>query len=84
MQPSYWCPPVPFSVQEEQIAQRRRRAKLFVFLRAHRHELFDEAFRAANLQRSTGQVSGGIHPSLLHNWPWRSFCKHTRASPTTK
>jgi transposase len=45
MQPSCWYPPVTLSAQEEQIAQRIRRAKLFVFLRHHRHELFDETFQ---------------------------------------
>jgi len=33
------------SVAEQAILKRIRRAKLFVFLRQHRHELFDEAFQ---------------------------------------
>ncbi len=45
MQPSFWHPPVECSDQEERIVARIRRAKLFVFLRAHRHDLFDEAFQ---------------------------------------
>jgi hypothetical protein len=45
MQPSLWQPPVALSVQEEQVVQRIRRAKLFVFLRHHRHDLFDESFQ---------------------------------------
>jgi hypothetical protein len=48
MQPLCWQPPVELSAQEEQIVARIRRAKLFVFLRKYRHELFNEAFRAAN------------------------------------
>ena len=48
MQPSPWQPPVELSKQEEQIVKKIRKAKLFVFLRQHRHELLDEAFRAAN------------------------------------
>jgi len=67
MQPSYWCPPVTFSIQEEQIAQRVRRAKLFVFLRAHRHELFDEAFQQelATLYRSSKRGHPPIPPAQL-------------------
>jgi hypothetical protein len=36
---------VELSEQEEQIVERIRRAKLFVFLRRHRHELLDEEFQ---------------------------------------
>ena len=46
MRPSFWQPPVEPSADEQAIIQRIRRAKLFVFLRHHRHELFDEAFQA--------------------------------------
>ena len=45
MQPSLWQPPVELSMQEEQIVKRIRKAKLFVFLRYHRHELLDETFQ---------------------------------------
>lgn len=45
MQPAIWKPPIKLSMQEEQILGRIRRAKLFVFLRQHRHELFDESFQ---------------------------------------
>src|SRR5881398_1421853 len=45
MQPSFWQPSVDPSVAEQAIIKRIRRAKLFVFLRQHRHELFDEAFQ---------------------------------------
>lgn len=45
MQPSLWQPPVALSEQEEQIVKWIRRAKLFVFLRLHRHEVFDESFQ---------------------------------------
>jgi Transposase DDE domain/Transposase domain (DUF772) len=47
MRPSFWQPPVEPSADEQAIIQRIRRAKLFVFLRHHRHELFDEAFQTA-------------------------------------
>lgn len=45
MRPSIWQPSLELSAQEEQIVKRIRKAKLFVFLRQHRHELFDEAFQ---------------------------------------
>ena len=45
MQPSLWQPPVELSGQEEHTVKRIRKAKLFVFLRQHRHELLDEAFQ---------------------------------------
>jgi hypothetical protein len=45
MEPSLWQPSVELSVQEGQIVKQIRKAKLFVFLRRHRHELFDEAFQ---------------------------------------
>src|SRR5260221_2547799 len=45
MRPSFWQPPVDPSADEQAIIKRIRRAKLFVFLRQHRHELFDEAFQ---------------------------------------
>lgn len=41
MQPSHWQPPVELSPSEEAIVKRIKRAKLFVFLREIRHELFD-------------------------------------------
>lgn len=45
MRPSLWHPPVEPSSREQTIILRIKRAKLFVFLRHHRHELFDEAFQ---------------------------------------
>jgi hypothetical protein len=46
MRPGVWCPPVEPSQAEQTVIKRVRRAKLFVFLRQHRHELFDEQFQA--------------------------------------
>lgn len=42
MQPAHWHPPVELSHAEQAIAKRIKRAKLFIFLREIRHELFDE------------------------------------------
>ena len=46
MRPVVWRPPVEPSPAEEAVIKAVRRAKLFVFLRLHRRELFDERFQA--------------------------------------
>jgi transposase len=46
MRPELWQPPVACSPAEQKIIARIRRAKLFVFLRQYRHEVFDAAFQA--------------------------------------
>jgi hypothetical protein len=46
MRPVVWRPPAEPSVAEQAVIKAVRRAKLFVFLRLHRHELFDEEFQA--------------------------------------
>lgn len=83
MQPSQWQPPVALSEQEKQIIERIRRARLFVFLRRYRHDLFDESVQQelATLYRPSKR---GTHPLLLHNWPWRSFYQRTRVCPMTR
>jgi len=45
MRPTPWHPPVALSPCERTIITRIKRAKLFVSLRHHRHELFDDAFQ---------------------------------------
>src|SRR5262245_33239307 len=45
MRPPLWHPPVQLSTAEHAIIRRIRRAKLFVFLRPHRHTLFTETFQ---------------------------------------
>src|SRR6266699_2655503 len=67
MQPFQWQPPVALSEQEEQIVQRIRRAKLFVFLRHHRHELFDGSFQQelATLYRPSKRGHPPIAPAQV-------------------
>jgi transposase len=67
MQPSLWQPPVKLSEQEEQIVKRIRKAKLFVFLRQHRHELLDEVFQQelASLYRPTERGQPPVAPAML-------------------
>jgi hypothetical protein len=46
VRPGVWQPPVVCSRLEREVIKRIKRAKLFVWLREHRHELFDEGFQA--------------------------------------
>jgi hypothetical protein len=45
MRPERWEPSIGVSAAERAIIKRIRRAKLFIFLRAQRHEIFDEGFQ---------------------------------------
>src|SRR4051812_10743794 len=67
MQPPFWQPSVELSAQEEQIVARIRRAKLFVFLRHHRHELINELFQRelATLYRPSKRGHPPISPAQL-------------------
>ncbi len=46
MRPVVWRPVAELSPAEQAVIKAVRRAKLFVFLRLHRHELFDDQFQA--------------------------------------
>ena len=46
MRPDMWRPPAEPSPAEQTVIKAVRRAKLFVFLRLCRHELFSEQFQA--------------------------------------
>src|SRR5258708_17590729 len=67
MRPTTWRPAVELSETERTIVKKVRRAKLFVWLREHRHELFDEEFQAklaaAYPEGSLGQPP--VAPALL-------------------
>ena len=67
MRPSCWQVPVELSTQEERIVAQIRRAKLFVFLRHHRHELFDETLQQelAALYRPSQRGHPPIAPAQL-------------------
>jgi Transposase DDE domain/Transposase domain (DUF772) len=45
MRPGVWQPPVECSRLEREVIKRVKRARLFVWLREHRHELLDEGFQ---------------------------------------
>jgi DDE family transposase/transposase-like protein DUF772 len=67
MQPAFWDPPVELSPTERVIVKRIKRAKLFVFLREHRHELFTPAFQQelATLYQASTRGQPPIAPAQL-------------------
>jgi len=67
MRPMPWQPPVDLSSPEQAVARRVRRAKLFVFLRTHRHTLFDAAFQEelATLYADRAKGQPPVPPALL-------------------
>src|SRR5260370_28535372 len=67
MQPFHWHPSVALSAQEEQIVQKIRRAKVFVFLRHQRHALFNESFQQelATLYKPSKRGHPPIAPAQL-------------------
>jgi transposase len=67
MRPTAWWPPVSLSDAEAAIVRRVRRAKLFVFLRQIRHQLFDTAFQdeLAALYRASREGQRPVPPAQL-------------------
>src|SRR5436189_257273 len=67
MRPVPWEPPIELSTAEQAIVKRIRRAKLFIFLREHRHEVFDAAFQEelANLYQDSPRGQPPVAPALL-------------------
>lgn len=67
MRPAYWQPQIQPSAREQTIIKRIRRGKLFVFLRQHRHEVFDEAFQQelARLYQDSQRGQPPVPPALL-------------------
>jgi len=58
MRPEMWQPPVECAPVEQKVLARIRRAKLFVFLRQYRHEIFDEAFQVELVQGYADSLRG--------------------------
>ncbi len=67
MRPLPWQPPVDLSPPEQAVARRVRRAKLFVFLRIHRHTICDAAFQEelATLYEERAKGQPPVPPALL-------------------
>src|SRR5690348_16665771 len=62
-----WSPPIELTEAEKAIIRRCKKAKLFVFLRQHRHELFDEAFQTELAAMYPARLRGKepVSPALL-------------------
>ena len=62
-----WTPAVALSSVEERIVARCKKAKLYVFLRQHRHKLFDEGFQRELMAMSPQRRRGDepLPPAML-------------------
>jgi len=62
-----WQPPVEPSAAEEQILKRVKRAKLFVFLRRHRHQIFTPEFQTelAGIYKDSPKGFPPVEPAML-------------------
>lgn len=67
MRPALWQPPIEPSPAELSILKRIRRAKLFLFLRHHRHSLFSETFQheLAAIYKDAPQGQPPVPPAQL-------------------
>jgi hypothetical protein len=67
VRPGVWQPPVACSRLEREVIKRVKRARLFVWLREHRHELFDEDLQAelAGMYQDKPVGQPPVPPALL-------------------
>jgi hypothetical protein len=67
MRPSVWQPAIVLSPAEAAVVRRIRRAQLFIFLRTHRHVIFDAAFQEelATLFDDRAKGHPPVPPALL-------------------
>jgi hypothetical protein len=63
----FWRPPIALSVAEERLLKRCKKQPIFGFLRALRHELFDDAFQRELARMYDGSTRGRppVPPALL-------------------
>ena len=80
VRPGVWQPPVACSRLEQEVIKRVKRAKLFVLLREHRHELFDEDFQGelAEMYQDKPVGQPPVPPAQL---AWRRSCRPIPAPP---
>jgi hypothetical protein len=67
VRPPLWHPPIELSSKEKKVVSRIRRAKLFIFLRDCRHELFDDKFQIelATLFKDSNIGKSPVAPAKL-------------------
>ncbi len=83
MRPVQWEPPIELEASEQAIIKRIRRAKLFIFLREHRHELFDAAFQE-DWRTCIKTARAGSRQSPRRSWRWPPSCKRIREPLTMR
>src|SRR5918997_731775 len=67
MRPTVWQPPVETTADEDKIIKPIKRAKLFLFLRRHRHQLFSSEFQVelASIYKDCPQGQPPVPPAQL-------------------
>ena len=67
MRPPVWNPPIELSAKEQKVVSRIRKAKLFIFLRQERYQLFDEQFQKelATLFKNSSMGKCPVSPAQL-------------------
>ncbi|HEX5085888.1 MAG TPA: IS1182 family transposase [Blastocatellia bacterium] len=67
MRPSTWQPPIETSAVEDQIIKRIKRARLFIFLRQHRHQIFTSEFQdeLAGIFKDSLRGQPPVPPAML-------------------
>lgn len=67
MRPPLWHPSVELSAPEQKVVKRIKKAKLFIFLREVRHELFDDEFQVelATIFKDSSTGKCPISPARL-------------------
>jgi len=67
LKPSSWQPPIETSAVEDQIIKRIKRAKLFIFLRHHRHQIFTSEFQVelAGIFKDSPRGQPPVPPAML-------------------
>src|SRR5262245_26636358 len=67
MRPSTWQPPIETSAAEDKIIKRIKRAKLFLFLRRHRHPIFTSEFQdeLVGIFKDSPQGQPPVPPTML-------------------
>lgn len=84
MRPQRWRHLVELSPEETAILRRIHRAKVFVFLREQRHQLFTPDFQEELARTLYADNPKGHPPIPQPNWRWRRFCKPIPGSLTTR
>lgn len=84
MRPTYWRPSIELSTTEQKVVHHIRRAKVFVFLRQYRHEIFDEMFQQELAHLYLESSRGPIRFSRLRRGRYRSQSRFRTTSMSSR